>query len=108
MVGPRVGAIDSVGLVWLVDPSYQAGRQASGWLRLTAPSSLVIGIRYTGPFITECHGFIRIHNIRKIRGTPTIRVFHPLTAPNHLDSSFYGFEVPVKHDLEFFKVTNGT
>ena len=32
-------------------------------------------------------------------------MFHPLTAPNHLDSSFYGFEVPVKHDLEFFKVT---
>ena len=27
-----------------------------------------------------------------------------MTAPNHLDSSFYGFEVPVKHDMEYFKV----
>jgi len=41
----------------------------------------------------------------QIRGTPTIRVFHPMTVPNHLDSSFYGFEVPVKHDMEFFKAT---
>ena len=40
----------------------------------------------------------------QIRGTPTIRVFHPMTVPNHLDSSFYGFEVPVKHDMDFFKV----
>ena len=31
-------------------------------------------------------------------------MFHPMTAPNHLDSSFYGFEVPVKHDMEYFKV----
>jgi len=41
----------------------------------------------------------------QIRGTPTIRVFHPMTVPNHLDSSFYGFEVPVKHDMDFFKAT---
>jgi len=41
----------------------------------------------------------------QIRGTPTIRVFHPMTVPNHLDSSYYGFEVPLKHDMEYFKAT---
>ena len=27
-----------------------------------------------------------------------------MTVPNHLDSSYYGFEVPLKHDMEYFKV----
>lgn len=41
----------------------------------------------------------------QIRGTPTVRVFHPHTIPNRMDSSYYGFDVPVKHDLDFFKAT---
>merc|ERR1712106_69280 len=38
----------------------------------------------------------------QIQGTPTVRIFHPKTAPNKLDSAFYGFNVPVKSDREFY------
>ena len=37
-----------------------------------------------------------------MQGTPTIRIFHPRTAPNTLDSAFYGFNVPVKDDMEYY------
>ena len=29
-------------------------------------------------------------------------MFHPRTAPNSLDSTYYGFNLPVKSDKEFF------
>lgn len=39
----------------------------------------------------------------QIRGTPTVRIFHPMTAPNSLDSSYYGYNVPVKSDQDFLQ-----
>jgi len=38
----------------------------------------------------------------QIQGTPTIRIFHPGTMQNRLDSSFYGFNLPVRSDKEYF------
>merc|ERR1711953_1133803 len=38
----------------------------------------------------------------QIKGTPTIRIFPPNTKTNVLDSSYYGFEVPVKNDKDYF------
>ena len=38
----------------------------------------------------------------QIQGTPTIRIFHPGTSPNRLDSAFYGFNLPVKTDKDYF------
>ena len=86
----------------------QTGNLMSGWLLSTVQSNPVIDIRYQMTYMKS--NFRDLfddnfnQNVIQIRGTPTIRVFHPMTVPNHLDSSFYGFEVPVKHDMEFFKV----
>ena len=38
----------------------------------------------------------------QIQGTPTIRIFHPKTIPDRLDSAFYGFNLPVKNYKEYF------
>lgn len=38
----------------------------------------------------------------QIEGTPTTRIFHPNTPANTMDSSYYGFDVPVKNDLEYY------
>merc|ERR1711892_48614 len=38
----------------------------------------------------------------QIQGTPTVRLFHPRTSPNRLDSAFYGFNLPVNNDKEYF------
>jgi len=38
----------------------------------------------------------------QVQGTPTIRIFYPHTAPNRLDSTFYGFNLPVKSDRDYF------
>ena len=38
----------------------------------------------------------------QIQGTPTIRIFHPGTEANRLNSAFYGFNVPVKTDRNYY------
>jgi hypothetical protein len=38
----------------------------------------------------------------QIQGTPTIRILYPKITPNRLDSAFYGFNLPVKNETEYF------
>ena len=43
----------------------------------------------------------RVYHLQ-IKGTPTIRIFHPHTKTNIHDSAYYGFQVPVKNDKDYF------
>ena len=38
----------------------------------------------------------------QIEGTPTTRIFHPNTPVNQMDSAYYGFDIPVKSDKEYY------
>ena len=38
----------------------------------------------------------------QIDGTPTTRIFHPNTPINLMDSSYYGFDIPVKNGKEYY------
>ena len=42
-------------------------------------------------------------DVYQVQGTPTIRIFHPGTRINRMDSSFYGYNLPVKSDKEYFQ-----
>jgi len=42
-------------------------------------------------------------DVYQVQGTPTIRIFHPGTRINRLDSAFYGYNLPVRSDKEYIQ-----
>ena len=56
----------------------------------------------TGKYFDMMKWWWNIFESFKIQGTPTTRIFHPDTPVNKMNSAYYGFDIPVKNDKEYY------